>query len=306
MRDIGKTVTVITGASSGIGRATALHIAGLGGSLVLAARKAAPLHEVAYLCEERGGLAMAVPTDVTNEQAVLDLAERAARRFGRVDVLVNGAAVSAFARIERVPMETYRRVLETNVIGYVHCIRAVLPYMRDQGSGVIINVSSVLGKLPQPFTTACSMSKFAVDGLAQALRSELADVPDIHVCTVLPPSVDTPLHHHPANFGGHHAEPMSAIHSAEEVAGAVVECILSPRREVQVSAAGPMLTLLKNIAPGLGERLFGRKVREDQFTDDSVAPTGGNLMQPDPHHNTISGGWLTGGESDGSEAPGRG
>ncbi len=138
-RKVGDAVVVITGASSGIGRATALAFARRGATVVVAARREQALRGVATECEQLGGRALAVPTDVTDEAAVRSLARRAVESFGRVDVWVNNAAVGLFGRFEDTPLEAYRRVIETNLFGYIYGARAALPIFREQGSGVLIN-----------------------------------------------------------------------------------------------------------------------------------------------------------------------
>ncbi|WP_017720518.1 SDR family NAD(P)-dependent oxidoreductase [Kamptonema formosum] len=148
-RSIKDSVIALTGASSGIGRA-ALELAKQGATLLLAARRAGVLEEVAAECERLGGRARAVPTDVTSEEAVQELAQRAVNTFGRLDVWINNAAVTLFARFEDAPSQVYRRVIETNLFGYIHGARAALPYFREQGSGILINVDSVVGAAGQP------------------------------------------------------------------------------------------------------------------------------------------------------------
>jgi NAD(P)-dependent dehydrogenase (short-subunit alcohol dehydrogenase family) len=199
-RKIADSVVVITGASTGIGRAAALKFAPQGAPVVVSGRREQVLQRLAEHCERLGGRALAIPADVTDQEAIKSLARRVIDTFGRIDVWVNNAAVTLFARIEEAPYEAYRKVIETNLFGYIHGARAVLPYFRKQGSGTLINVSSVVGKVGSPFVSAYTTSKFGIVGLSESLRMELQDAPDIHVCTVLPASIDTPLFQHAANF----------------------------------------------------------------------------------------------------------
>jgi NAD(P)-dependent dehydrogenase (short-subunit alcohol dehydrogenase family) len=290
-RAIEDSVVVITGASSGIGRATALEFAGRGATVVLAARRAPALDDMARECEERGESALAVPTDVTDEAAVEALARRAIETFGRIDVWVNNAAVTLFGRIEETPLEPYRRVIETNLFGYVHGARAAIPYLREQGRGVLINVASVAGKVGQPYTSAYCASKFAILGLSECLRQELLDAPDIHVCAILPPSVDTPIFHHAANYTGRAIQPIPPVCDAYAVARAIVATAESPRREVVLGGVGQRLLLMHTLAPGYTERQMARKVEREHLQDRPAEPSAGNLFEPMPGDGRISGGW---------------
>jgi NAD(P)-dependent dehydrogenase (short-subunit alcohol dehydrogenase family) len=175
-RKIADSVVVITGASTGIGRAAALKFAPQGATVVVSGRREQVLQRLAEHCEKLGGRALAIPADVTDQEAIKSLARRVIETFGRIDVWVNNAAVTLFARIEEAPYEAYRRVIETNLFGYIHGARAVLPYFRKQGSGTLINVSSVVGKLGSPFVSAYTTSKFGIVGLSESLRMELQDL----------------------------------------------------------------------------------------------------------------------------------
>ena len=188
-REIDDSV-VVTGASSGIGRATARLFAKHGARVVLAARSEQSLREVAGECEEVGGQALVVPTDVTDEEAVRELARQSVEVFGRIDVWVNNAGVMVYGPFEDVPTDVFRRVIETNLFGQIHGARAALSRFREQGGGVLINMSSEWGRLTSPHISAYVTSNFAIRSFSECLRQELAGEEDTHVVTILPQSVE--------------------------------------------------------------------------------------------------------------------
>jgi NAD(P)-dependent dehydrogenase (short-subunit alcohol dehydrogenase family) len=289
---VGK-VAVVTGASSGIGRATALEFARQGAHVVVAARAAAPLREVADACEARGARARAVEVDVADEDAVERLATIARDTFGRLDVWVNDAGVYAFARFEDTPPELFRRVLETNLMGTVNGARAALARFRAQGSGVLVNVASMEGKVTAPYSTAYSASKHGVMGFSSALRQELRleGASGIHVCVVLPGSIDTPLFQHAANYSGWKLKAMSPVYPAERVARAIVRLARHPRREVFVGGSARLFAALWTIAPSFTEALLARMVDHNHLLKHQPQ-TGspGNAFAP-ARPQAISGGW---------------
>src|SRR3954449_2632867 len=172
-RDLSTSTVVITGASSGIGRATALAFAEAGSNVVLAARREEPLRAAAQECERRGASALAVPTDVRDAAAVNRLGSAAAERFGRIDVWVNNAAVTLFSRFEAAPADLWREVMETNFFGYANGARAVLPVFRSQGGGTLINTGSVNSYVGAPYVSSYVASKHAIRGFAECLRDEV-------------------------------------------------------------------------------------------------------------------------------------
>jgi len=274
------TVVVLTGASSGIGRATALALAGRGASVVLAARRQDALVELARECEAAGGAALAVPTDVADQAAVAELAGRAVDRFGRIDVWVNNAGVYLLGTVEETPIEVYRQVLETNFFGALYGARAVLPIFRRQGRGVLVNVASVYSRVAAPYVSAYVASKHALRALSESLRQELRDLPGVRVATVSPATIDTPLFGHAANYTGRGVRPAPPVYPAERVARAIVASAVRPRRERIVGNAGRQLSLLRWTAPGLYERVNARYVDRQHFTDQPAPATAGNLLTP--------------------------
>lgn len=289
-RRVGDSVVVITGASSGIGRAIALRLAGRGAAVVLAARREDVLDEVVQECERLGGLALAVPTDVTDEDAVTDLARRAIETYGRIDAWVNNAGVYVAGPFEEIPVGVWRRVLETNVLGTVHGCRAALPFMREQGAGVIVNVASLLGAIGMPNVTPYVASKFAVRGFSASLRMELLGTP-VEVATILPGAIDTPLWDHSANYAGKALQPPRPIHDPELVARAIEDAIESPSGEVFVPASGRAIVALDAVGGRLFERAMSAVASKSQFADREVDETAGNLFEPMEEGTAVSGGW---------------
>jgi short-subunit dehydrogenase len=284
---------VITGASSGIGRATALAFARRGAALTLTARREEPLRELAAECERLGAPAMVVLADVTNEEAVLEVARRTVHAFGHLDVWVNNAAVTLFGLFEQTPPEAFRRVIETNLFGYVHGARAALPQFRRQGRGVLVNVASMVARVAEPYTTAYSASKHAIRGLGQALRQELLLLGEkgVHVCTVLPASIDTPIFQHAANYSGREVVAMPPVYPAARVACAIVRVAARPEREVYVGGSARAFAFLEKVAPALAERRMATTADKKQLSRDVPAPaTNGNLFAP-TNGAEISGGW---------------
>lgn len=290
MAKLADSVVVVTGASGGIGRATALAFAERGATVVVTARRSRPLDDVVRECRRADGEAVAVPADVTDDEAVDAVAREAAGRFGRIDVWVNNAGVNLYGPIEEAPPREWRRVVETNVFGTYHGIRAALPWMREQGHGVLVNVSSVLGKVGSPYQSAYVASKHAVRGLSDCVRQEVGDVAGIEVCTVLPGPIDTPLFDHAATYTSRRPKPIKPVIDAHRVAESIVACARRPRREVVVGASSRNLLGWNRLVPGGLERVVARQVERDHFADEPAQPRSGNLFEPvDNGH--VSGGW---------------
>jgi len=293
MNDLQGASVVLTGASSGIGRATAQGFARQGARLVLAARRGGLLEEVAEECRALGGEAVAVPTDVTDADAVRALARRALEAYGGIDVWVNNAGTGAVGRFEETPVEAHRRVIETNLLGPLYGSHAVMPLFRRQGRGVLITTVSVGAYAPAPYAAAYAASKFGLEGLLESLRAENGDMPGIQVCGVYPSFTDTPGIRHGANYTGHELEPESAFYDdPEDVAETIVAVAMKPRPRTTVGALAKLALLGHAVAPRLMERIGGYGARR-HFSRTPPAPVSdGNLFEPMEEGRGVHGGFL--------------
>ena len=224
------STVVITGASSGIGKAAALAFAAHGANLVLGARRDEALFEVAEEAHRQHGVhAIAVPSDVTDLEDMRLLASTAAQRFGGIDVWINNAGIGLVGPFADVPMESHRRVVETNLFGGMNGTHAVLPYFFDQQYGTLITNISFGAWIAPPFAAAYAASKAGpFEAFTQSIRLELEDWPEIHVCDVFPAVIDTPGTEHGGNYMGKELKPSSPLVPPERVADAMVSLAKRP------------------------------------------------------------------------------
>ncbi|WP_210481220.1 SDR family NAD(P)-dependent oxidoreductase [Naasia sp. SYSU D00948] len=284
------SVVVLVGASSGIGRATALLLAEHGVTLALAARSAETLEEVARECRARGGRAIAVPTDVSDESQVERLVRTVVDEFGRIDAWVGLASVFAYGRFEDTPREVFRQQLETNLFGQVFSARAVLPVFRSQGGGHLVFVASVYSRVTSPYASGYITSKHALFGFAEVLREEIQR-DGIAVSTVLPSTIDTPIYQHAANYSGREAHPLPPIVAPERAAAAILRVLRRPRRTTVVGRTQGMLVPVRLLAPALYARLVPPVMDLIALRRGGVAPSPGNVFDPQPELNAVSGDW---------------
>jgi NAD(P)-dependent dehydrogenase (short-subunit alcohol dehydrogenase family) len=292
-RKLDGKVTVITGASSGIGRATARLFAAQGATVVLAARRETVLHEVATDVIDAGGRAMSVPTDVRDPDQVQHLAQRAIEAFGGIDIWINNAGLGSFGKFEETPSDAFDAVIATTFYGVVNGFRAVLPHFRSRRRGTIITTASVAGRVPTPFQSPYNAAKHAVLGFVETVRQELIldRLDDVHVCSVLPGPIDTPFWQHSANFTGREIKALSPARAPEEVADAILDLVIHPRREVGVGAPPWLTELGMALAQGPTERRLARQTASGLFGEGTEPRSHNALLRPIPAGTGVYGGW---------------
>jgi short-subunit dehydrogenase len=285
-----KTI-VITGASSGAGRAMALEFARNGAKLVLAARREQALVDTARECETLGGRAIVVITDVTDVMAMKNLAQTAFDCGGGIDVWVNNAGVLAGGAIDETPVEIHDQVIKTNLIGYLHGASAVIPFFKQQGYGILINNISVGGWFPVPYAIGYSASKYGLRGFSEALRGELHRWPHIHICDIFPAFLDTPGIQHAANYTGRYLRPAPPVYNPQRVARAVVSLAHNPAKAKTIGSVAIFLRIANSLFPGISRKITA-SVMEAYFKNAEPAEnTSGNLFEPVEYGASIHGGW---------------
>jgi short-subunit dehydrogenase len=255
----GKTV-VITGASSGIGKALALRLADEGAWLTLAARNAQRLEALVMECEQRGGKAIAIPTDVADEPQCRTLIQRTKETYEHIAMVINNAGMDVVSKLEDLPdLHLFKQVMDVNFYGTVYCTYYALPYLKET-SGRIVNISSLGGVLAVPYNTSYVASKFAVNGFSDSLRMELKKT-GVSVTTICPYWVVTEFHE---RFLDKDGQPKGssgrAIYTektmtADECAQIILKAARRRKRQV-LMRPGSLSLWLKLLAPGLADRLI--------------------------------------------------
>ncbi|MFP8904965.1 SDR family oxidoreductase [Streptomyces atacamensis] len=288
---LSEQVVVVTGASSGIGRETALLLAEQGADVVLAARNEEALRTLEAEVTRLGGTAHVQVTDVAQWEQVDRLAAGAVERFGRIDTWVNCAATALYGEVHELTAEEITRAVQVILLGQVYGMKAALERMRAQGAGGIVNVASALAVQAVPLQSAYVAAKHGVLGFAESLRMELEHAGSaITVSTLLPSSVNTPLFEHARSKLGVLPQPVPPVYQPRVVAEAVLRAVEHPQPRMVVGGAGKGLELLHRIAPRTAGTLLlrlGKTVRKQR----SGRPdTGGdNLFAPSTGPGAVDG-----------------
>jgi NAD(P)-dependent dehydrogenase (short-subunit alcohol dehydrogenase family) len=283
---------LITGASSGIGRASALGLAGRGARLVLVARGREGLDEAAAEVRAAGAAEVLVcPADVTDEDTVQAAVDAAIERFGRLDGVIHAAQVMAYGTIEELPRAVFETVVETAVHGTAVVARVVLPVFREQGAGHLVVVNSLLGSIATPLMGSYVAAKWGQLGLVRVLQQEVRDAPGVSVSAVQPGGVDTPIYVQAASWTGSTGRPPPPVYSPQRVARTVLATLDRPRRVVQAGLFNAVIKAGFTLFPGVYDVLVGPLLQRMAIANDEVPPTEGNVFRSRPEGNATEGRW---------------
>jgi short-subunit dehydrogenase len=290
MEDSTRTI-VITGASSGAGRAIALEFAQLKERLILASRNINELDKIAKECWQLGAEVKAVHTDTSDYRSVINLAAMADDFGGKIDVWVNNAGVLAVGEFDVTPMEVTAQVVKTNLLGYMNGAHAVLPYFKKQGYGILINNISIGGFLPVPFGAGYSASKFGLRGFSAALKAELSSYRNIHICDAFPAFLDTPGIQHAANYTGKQLKPAPPVYDPVRVAQAIVKISKNPRPSTMIGSLSILLRFSHGLFPSLTRAIAGGVIKTYLKNAKEIESTSGNIFNDVNYGNAVHGGW---------------
>lgn len=279
-RPEGPLVVVVTGASSGIGRATAALLSSQGMQVVLASRSLEALRAAQQDCVD--GTTLVVTCNVSRSAEVDALMAAAVDRFGRVDVVVHSAAALAYGRFEDVPAEVFEGAIATTLLGAANVARAALRQFGDQGGGHLVVVGSLLGKIATPYMSSYVTAKWGVHGLVRTLQIEARKAPGVHVSLVSPGGVNTPVYLQAGTYAGRHGRPPPPVVSPERVARAVARRIERPRRETDVGPLNMLTVFGFRVLPAVFDRIVTPLMEFGGLQREPVAPTPGNVQTPTP------------------------
>lgn len=261
-------VAIITGASSGVGRAIARAFGAAGAKVGLIARGLEGLEAAAREIREAGGDALVLPLDVSDEAAVSAAAKSVYSAWGRIDIWVNNAMVSVFSPTRKITPSEFRRVMEVNYLGYVHGTLAALKYMRLRSSGTILQIGSALAYRSIPLQSAYCASKAAIRGFTDSLRSELIrERSDIKLAMLRLPAVNTPQFEVVRSRLPKHPQPVPPIYQPETIAEAALYALSHPKREMWLGWSTTAAILGQKIFPKLLDRYLAKRAWESQMTE---------------------------------------
>lgn len=280
--DLNGKIIVVTGASSGFGRGAAIALGARGAHVVLAARRGEVLEEVATRIAASGGSAVAVPTDVSDPEAVENLAAAAEEHFGPIDVWINNAAVGVMGLFWEVPLADHARLVDVDLKGMIFGAHVALRRFAARGEGVLVNVGSVAGEVPLAYQSTYSAVKAGITSLGRSLTEELrlAGLDEtVKVGTILPWAADTPWWDHVGNYTGH-APRLTAMDDPDLIVDAIVDACTNPEQERPVGPKGRAAHTSHRLFRELTERFSGTLSRAEIGNGARVPDTAGAIHEP--------------------------
>ena len=291
LKRIEDQVIVVTGASSGIGLATARLAAARGARVVLVARNAGALEHAVEAIEAEGGAAAFVVGDVASPDDMERVAQEAIDAYGGIDTWVNNAASSIYGRLDEVPLADKRRLMDVVFWGVVHGTRAALPHLRREG-GALVTVGSMTSDQAMPLIGMYSAAKHAVKGYVDALRIELEEEgAPVAVSLVKPSSIDTMFFEHARNYMDAAPKPLPPVYAPELVAETILHCATHGTREITVGGGGAAVAALGALAPSLADRYLERTGFTGQKADAPPRAPGGDNLYDFAEDGRVRGGY---------------
>jgi NAD(P)-dependent dehydrogenase (short-subunit alcohol dehydrogenase family) len=291
LKPIHHQVVTVVGASSGIGRDVALKFAQQGAKVVISARSQPGLQSLLQEIEKSGGEAIAVPADVAEFDQVKAVADATVARFGRLDTWVHLAATGLFATFDQITPEEFKRVIDVNLMGQVYGAMAALPYLKQEGRGSLIHVTSMEARRSLPFQSPYSASKHGVTGFLDALRLELQHQGyHINVANILPSVINTPFYNKGKTKLGVKPTGLPPYYQPDIVSQAILHAAVHPTRDAIVGDVGRVLDIFQRLSPQLVDAVLLLIAFQGQKTHDikgENAPN--NLYEPTHDYDTVQG-----------------
>ncbi|MGG6298289.1 SDR family oxidoreductase [Leptolyngbya sp. AN02str] len=291
LKPVHDQVVAIVGASSGIGRSTALEFAKRGAKVAVSARNQDGLNSLVQEIQREGGAAIAIPADVADFAQVQAIADATVAAYGRIDTWVHSSAAGMLAPFEAMTLEEFRRVLDVTLMGQVHGARAALPHLRQAGGGSFIAISSMEGRRALPLQSAYSTAKHALEGFLESLRVELEhEGAHINVTSIKPAVINTPFYNHARTKLGVKPTGIPPYYDPQLVTDAVLHAAEHPTRDYIVGDVGRVLDVVQKVSPSLVDQLLawigfqGQKTSEPKYVQDAD-----NLFEPMPGYEQATG-----------------